>query len=63
MVDIWDYSAGANSHTVQTHIYRLRQKLGSDPRGAFLLKTEEEGYSLQSDPLLAKRPMRQVSGP
>lgn len=54
MVDIWDYSAGANSHTVQTHIYRLRQKLGSDPRGASLLKTEDEGYSLQSDLLSTK---------
>ncbi|HOY77911.1 MAG TPA: response regulator transcription factor [Hyphomonadaceae bacterium] len=61
MVEIWDYSAGANSHTVQTHIYRIRQKLGSDPRGASLLKTEEEGYSLQLASSYVQRPQTGVS--
>ncbi len=63
MVEIWDYSAGANSHTVQTHIYRIRQKLASDPRGVSLLKTEEEGYSLQRAPADAKPTRGRAPGP
>ena len=43
---VWGYKANATTHTVETHIYRLRQKLESDPTRMRLLLNEEGGYRL-----------------
>ena len=44
--DLWGYHAEAETHTVETHIYRLRQKLERDPTQAKILVTDVNGYRL-----------------
>ena len=43
---VWGYSHAVNTHTVETHIYRLRKKIGTVMQGKALIITEVGGYRL-----------------
>lgn len=44
--EVWGYNAGVTTHTLETHVYRLRQKIEKNPAEAEILVTESGGYKL-----------------
>ena len=52
--EVWGYSRNAETHTLGTHIYRLRQKMESDPAHPVLLVSVGKGYRLEA----GQRPLK-----
>ena len=45
--EVWGYNPDVTTHTIETHIYRLRQKVEHEDKNAQLIITEEGGYFLK----------------
>ena len=53
LADVWGFNSGVTTHTLETHIYRLRQKMEADPANPRLLLTDRGAYRL--DPRVPER--------
>lgn len=45
--EVWGYNSNVTTHTLETHVYRLRQKIEPEAQIPKLLITEAGGYRLQ----------------
>jgi DNA-binding response OmpR family regulator len=45
--EVWGYKAGVATHTLESHIHRLRQKIEKDTTSPAILVTDRDGYRLQ----------------
>jgi DNA-binding response OmpR family regulator len=48
LTDVWGFNSGVTTHTLETHIYRLRQKMEADPSNPRLLMTDRGAYRLDA---------------
>lgn len=44
--EVWGYNADVTTHTLETHVYRLRQKIATEGEASSLIVTEPGGYRL-----------------
>ncbi len=44
--EVWGYAKDVETHTLETHVYRLRQKIEANPAEPKFLQTTEDGYSV-----------------
>lgn len=45
--EVWGYSPDSSTHTIETHIYRLRNKVEHEDADSQIIVTEEGGYKLK----------------